>query len=212
MINQGNIWGQLKDKVNQGVWDFVDSGVPVDGTSGTGVGLGGPGTVYTDASTGTRYINIGTAASPLWRRQNLIEMVTGTISAADIVATGAGKLGHANGYPLVPAPAAGYAVFLAQAYISYKYATAAYGGGGNVTINWGAGGAAITGLVNAAGSFGASVDKPLVFVPLSTVAIPLVPAASLNLVAASAFTQPGTAAGVIYYKVTYQTHNMNAQF
>lgn len=62
----GNIWGALKDKVNNKVWDLVGSGAPVDGTSGTAVSLAGSGSSYTDIVTGIRYFNIGTLVSPVW--------------------------------------------------------------------------------------------------------------------------------------------------
>jgi len=43
-------------------------GVPVNGTSGTGVGVAGPGSLYSDATTTTAklYINTNTMASPTW--------------------------------------------------------------------------------------------------------------------------------------------------
>jgi hypothetical protein len=41
-------------------------GVPTDGTSGTGVGLAGPGSLICDYTNKDWYINIGTKASPAW--------------------------------------------------------------------------------------------------------------------------------------------------
>jgi hypothetical protein len=43
-------------------------GAPVDGVSGTGVGVAGPGSLYSDATTTTAklYINTNTMASPTW--------------------------------------------------------------------------------------------------------------------------------------------------
>lgn len=47
---------------------FAVSGVPVDGTSGSGAGIAGPGSVCVryDASP-KMYINGGTKASPTWK-------------------------------------------------------------------------------------------------------------------------------------------------
>lgn len=39
---------------------------PTDGTSGTGVGIAGPGSLVTDYTNALMYINTGTKASPLW--------------------------------------------------------------------------------------------------------------------------------------------------
>ena len=163
------------------------------------------GCIVTDASTGQLWINTGTTAVPVW-----VHMVSSgesdprfgqyaevDISSANIVATTAGAFGHANGVILVPAAPTGYINVFDSACLSYTYATAAYGAGGNVTINIGGGGAALSGLVSAANSVGASASKIIQFVPLATAGIAHSTAESINLVAASAFTQPGTAAGTI---------------
>lgn len=42
------------------------SGTPVDGTSGTGVGIAGPGSLVCDYATALWYVNGGTKASPVW--------------------------------------------------------------------------------------------------------------------------------------------------
>lgn len=131
------------------------------------------------------------------------QTITGTIAVADITGTSAGQFGHANGYILVPAPGAGKALLLDNAVASYVFATAAYTAGGNTTVNIGGGGAALTGLVSAANFAGAASSKPVAFPPLSTAGVALTANTPINLVTASAFTQPGTAAGVINYSVTY---------
>lgn len=48
------------------IWAVADAGVPVNGTSGTGINMLGPGSVYTDTSTGLSYVNVGTILSPIW--------------------------------------------------------------------------------------------------------------------------------------------------
>jgi hypothetical protein len=130
-----------------------------------------------------------------------------TISAADIVATGAGKFGHANGYPLVASQGAKKVVELVSALLIYDYATAAYTDGGNVTINISGGGSALTGVVSAANSVGGTADKLAHFVPLAAAANVVSQDTGLNLVAATAFTQPETAAGVVRVKVAYRVHS-----
>lgn len=134
-------------------------------------------------------------------------MAFGTISSADITGTASGQFGHANGYPLVTVPA-GYVAELVSAIAIYDYSTATYGGGGNVTINE-TGGSAVTGLISAANSFGAATDKIVVWRPLAATAANLTAALGWSLVAAAAFTQPGTAAGVIRYIVRYRVWQTN---
>lgn len=45
---------------------IVKAGTPVDGTSGTGAGYAGPGSLCIDKTNAKAYINTNTAASPLW--------------------------------------------------------------------------------------------------------------------------------------------------
>lgn len=45
---------------------FRNAGVPVNGTSGTGVGKAGNGSLCSDYTNGKLYINTGTMASPTW--------------------------------------------------------------------------------------------------------------------------------------------------
>ena len=128
------------------------------------------------------------------------------ISSANITGTAAGQLGNASGVVLVPDPAAGSLIELVSVILSFTYSTAAYTGGGNITVN-SDGGSALTGLVSAANSLGASANKIVQFVPLSTVGNALVSAKGLNLVAASAFTQPGTAAGTVIVYCNYRVYS-----
>ena len=130
-----------------------------------------------------------------------------TISAADIVATTAGKLGHAAGVPLVADPGADYMAELVSAVLIYDYSTAAYTAGGNLTINEN-GGSALTGVISAANSLGAAADKIVTFNPLAVAAANRTANKGLNLVAATAFTQPGTAAGVVRIHIQYRLHKL----
>lgn len=183
------------------------------GTPETTASLFSRGALITCEEDGKIYRNKGTVAAPVWEElsyvtsedidESLIQSADILISAADITATGAGKLGHAAGVPLVADPGANKVVDLISAVMIYDFDTAAYTAGGNITVNSN-GGAALTGTVTAANSLGASTDKIVRFVPLSTGGVELTANKGLNLVAASAFTQPGTAAGVVRVKVLYR--------
>lgn len=43
------------------------AGVPVDGTSGTGAGISGPGSICVDYTNANLYVNGNTKASPTWK-------------------------------------------------------------------------------------------------------------------------------------------------
>jgi hypothetical protein len=138
---------------------------------------------------------------------SLVQTAMISVSAANITDTGAGHLGHAAGVPLVADPGAGKAVELISAVMSFTYSTAQYTGGGNISVNIN-GGAALTGVVSAANSLGAAADKLVQLVPLATAGNALTVNKGLNLVAAAAFTQPGTAAGTVKVFVSYRIHTL----
>lgn len=48
------------------VWIFSVAAALVDGTSGTGAGITGPGSICGNSSDGKAYINTNTKASPTW--------------------------------------------------------------------------------------------------------------------------------------------------
>jgi len=131
-------------------------------------------------------------------------LAQGFISSANITGTAAGKLGHANGYVLVPAYGTDQVVEFISAILSMDFSVAAYTGGGNLTINIGSGGAALSGLAANTDFIQVSADKIIQFVPLAATFLTLVSNKSVNLVDSSAPTQPGTAAGVIRYRVVYR--------
>lgn len=202
-----NVFSEFRQRANNAVRWIVGSGAPVDGT--TGLLDTGPGSKYTDYVSGNTYLNTGTAAVPAWSLQQgngAFKQTAGTISAADIVSVAAGKFGHAAGYPMVAAPGLHNVIELESVILHYDFLTAAFTAGGNITANWSAGGAALTGLVSAANSVAAATDKSVVLLPLATVGVALVENGGLNLVSSAAFTQPGTAAGVIRFVVNYRIH------
>jgi hypothetical protein len=147
------------------------------------------------------------SAGALTLAANVLRHVEGTISAADIVSTDANKLGHAQGCPLLAAVGAGYAPELVSCVLVHDYDTAAYTDGGNLTVNLSGGGAAQSDPVAAANSLGAAGDRVVLLrPPTASAGVAMVDNAGLNLVAASAFTNPGDAAGVLRYALTYRVH------
>ena len=126
------------------------------------------------------------------------------ITSANITATTAGALGHADGVVLV-AGQTGKIIELVSATLIYDYAGAGYATGGNITVNQ-TGGSAVTGVVSASNSLGASSDKVVVFAPLAATATAYAKDLGLNLVAATAFTNGGSATGVVRVKVAYRVH------
>jgi hypothetical protein len=178
------------------------------GTIPTTASLYAPGSKVLDLSTGIRYTNTGTTAVPVFTAEGLssipgLQLAITTLTPAQIIATTAGSLSHAQGLIAVPAAPAGFVNVLHRAIVSYTFGTAAYTGGGNTTFNIGAGGAALTGLIATTTLWQNASSIIQMFVPLSTVAFPITTATSINLVTASAITNPGTAAGTAKVYVWY---------
>lgn len=125
-----------------------------------------------------------------------------SISAAEIVGTAAGDLGHADGVELVAAPGAGKALQFVDAVIIYDYDTAAYTGGA---------GDDLTVFINAVAASGAIATADLItkagdtVIALHGVSTDYVIGVNSNInLACTAVTNPGTAAGVIRAKVAYR--------
>lgn len=169
------------------------------------------GCMIVESATGIIWVNVGTSAAPSWARlgssltsdPQFLQYQATVISAANIVATGVGQFGHANGVLLTPVAAAGFITVLKKVILSYTFGVAAYTAGGNITVNIGGGGAALTGLVSAANSVGAAASKIVELNPLAAAGNALSSAQSLNLVSTVAFTQPGTATGTIKVHTWY---------
>lgn len=137
-----------------------------------------------------------------------ILQASGTISSANITGTSAGQLGHANGVVLVAAGGAAILNQVVYAIVTNTFATAAYGGGGATTIKLNGSGVQLTN----------SAPGATIITNAATATVELTPPGtstwttanvytlnnSLNLVSASAPTQPGTAAGIITWKIGYR--------
>lgn len=61
-----DIWANLRQIADRDIWQIADEGAPTDGTSGTGAGFAGPGSTYVNITTGDKYLNTNTKASPTW--------------------------------------------------------------------------------------------------------------------------------------------------
>jgi hypothetical protein len=197
-------WGRLSAKTSGAMLigdgtDVISAAMSGDGT----LSAAGAMTIATSAVTTGKILDGTILSADL--DETLIHYATVSISSAAVTGTSAGQLGHANGYELVAAPGTHKAIEFISAVVINDFATAAYTDGGNVSVNH-VGGAAVSGVVSAANSIGAGADKIAIVFPAVPSNNQLLENTALNLVAASAFTQPGTAAGVVRVKVAYRVH------
>lgn len=129
---------------------------------------------------------------------------TTTLTATEIVGTTAGDLGHANGATLIADPASSLTIQFIGAILVYDFATAAYTGGGNdLVICYGSGGTTLSGATTSANLLGAAGDKIVSVYPLTTAGVPMVVGTGISI-KSTAWTQPGTAAGVLRCTVYYR--------
>ena len=131
---------------------------------------------------------------------NSIYTVEVAISAADIVAM------YTTPVEVVAAPGAGYALDFVSAVLIYDYDTAAYTGGGDITLEY-SGGATTSTTVAAANGFGAAGDKVFSMAHLNAAGgytMPVNTAIDITN-ATGVFVAPTGAAGVARIKVNYRT-------
>jgi hypothetical protein len=76
-----NIWGMWRRLVNDNVLVISNAGAPSDGTTGTGAGKAGPGSLLVDITNKKLYQNTNTKASPTW--QSLGDIAPSEITLAD---------------------------------------------------------------------------------------------------------------------------------
>jgi len=199
-ISATSIISYLEDAANllvNGSIDNIGSGIPTTASTFA------VGARIVDLSTGIAYSNTGTVAVPVWSRAGssaasdptMVQLVTMSLTPAQLIATTAGSLSHANGLIVVPAAPTGFVNVLHRAVVSYTFATVAYTAGGNTTFNIGGGGAALTGLIATTTLWQNAASIIQMFVPLSTVAVPITKETAINMVTSIAITNPGTAAG-----------------
>lgn len=131
-----------------------------------------------------------------------------TLTATEIVGTGAGSLAHANGATLVAAPTSAFALEFVSATLIYDYDTAAYTGGAGDDLTVYIGSTAVSPAVATADLLTASGDQVVHLRALAAADYDLPVGSSINL-QATEVTQPGTAAGVIRAIVTYRQITTN---
>jgi hypothetical protein len=136
-----------------------------------------------------------------------VKTVKVTLTATEIVGNAAGDIGHASGATLVAAPGAGYAIEFISALFVYDFATAAYTGGGDDVVVEYTGSTNVTSAITSANLLGAAGDKILRLGAIATEVAPLVNT-GLSL-SGTAYTQPGTAAGVLRCYITYRVLTTN---
>lgn len=87
------------------------SGAPTNGTSGTGVGRAGPGSMYFRTSNGAIYVNTNTKASPTWSQLGSIAALTsahifvgnGSNAGTDVALSGDATLANTGALTVAPA-------------------------------------------------------------------------------------------------------------
>jgi hypothetical protein len=174
----------------------IEADVISEETAGAGVTVDGV-LLKDNKVTATGGISLGTSNAELFT-------VLTTLTATEIVGTAAGDIGHASGATLVAGATSAYVLEFVSAVAIYDFNTAAYTGGANdLVIAIGSGGAAISGVCSTANLLGAAGDKIVYFVPLATAAVPMSVGTAISL-RGTAYTQPGTAAGVLRVYTTYR--------
>lgn len=135
---------------------------------------------------------------------SVIQTASVTLTATEIVGTSAGDLGHADGAIIVAAPGTHNVLEFISAVMIYDFDTAAYTGGGNDLVMR-QGTTAVSGATTSANLLGAAGDKIVYVAALAAAGVALTENSTLNL-SSTAWTQPGTAAGVLRVKVAYRVH------
>lgn len=128
---------------------------------------------------------------------------TKTLTAAEIVGVAAGDIGHADGAILVAAPGAGKAIQFISAILIYDFLTAAYTGGADDSAIIYPGFNAVSGVITDSELITSAGDEMISLLALSAAGIPMVTNVGLNL-KGTAFTNPGTAAGVLRCTINYR--------
>lgn len=128
-----------------------------------------------------------------------------TLTAAEIVGTAAGDLGHSAGAILVAAPASEYALEFVSAVLIYDFDTAAYTGGAGDDLVIRVGTTSVSPVVATADLITAAGDQVVHLRALAAADYDLPVGSTINL-KSTEVTQPGTAAGVIRVHITYRVH------
>jgi len=137
---------------------------------------------------------------------DMIQTAKVTLTAAKIVGTDAGCIGHSAGAVLVAAPGEGKVLEFVSAVLSYNFDTAAYTGGGDDNVIR-QGTTAVSAAIAGADLLEDTEDDIAYVNALSAADIKLTANSTLNL-HGTALTQPGTAAGTLDVFITYRVHTL----
>lgn len=77
-----SMWAPIKSLAQKGIFMYPVDGAPTSGTSGTGVGILGKGSLLFDYTNGLIYQNTGTKASPTWTLLSVANIAAGTLTRA----------------------------------------------------------------------------------------------------------------------------------
>jgi hypothetical protein len=139
--------------------------------------------------------------------EGVLQTAQVTLTADEIVGTDEGCIGHTDGAVLVAAPGATKTLEFVSATLSYKYATAAYtGGGDDLVIRQGT--TAVTAPIAKADLLADTADDIAYVNALSAADVKLTANSTLNL-KGTALTQPGDAAGTLDVFITYRVHTIS---
>ena len=137
---------------------------------------------------------------------DMIQTAKVTLTAAKIVGTDVGCIGHSAGAVLVAAPGEGKVLEFVSAVLSYNFDTAAYTGGGDDNVIR-QGTTAVSAAIAGADLLEDTEDDIAYVNALSAADIKLTANSTLNL-HGTALTQPGTAAGTLDVFITYRVHTL----
>lgn len=137
---------------------------------------------------------------------DMIQTAKVTLTADEIVGTGAGCIGHSAGAVLVAAPGEGKVLEFVSAVLSYNFDTAAYTGGGDDNVIQ-LGTTAVSPVIAGADLLEASGDKIVQVTAIGDADVALTANSALNL-HGTALTQPGEAAGTLDVFITYRVHTL----
>lgn len=166
----------------------------------------------------------GTAVGGVLLKDNGISLLTGGISITpnvtqftkeiiltetEIVGSGTGSLNHTDGAILIPAPNSGYILQYVDALLIYEFDTIDYANGGHdLFIRIGSSGTHLDVIKNVAKSLLLGTGENRIYAPYKEYSgqiglpVPTGPV-TINIHVGTAFTQPGSAAGVLRCYITY---------
>ncbi len=150
-------------KLGTNLYQIVGTGSPLDGLSGTQVGIAGPGSTYFDDATGRKYVNSYLITSPTW---SLILNVTTGITenqVASAATTGLGLVRYAKATYDFTVDGGGVSTITPVSGATLPINSIILGGIIDTVIPLTSGGSATVAIGTSAGSSAASLKAALAF-------------------------------------------------